>query len=75
MFKRVLCFWLSVLLLATVGCTRSKEETEKESADAAAVEQTQTEVETIKQETDATVERAKSDFENKTGDRYGNSEF
>ena len=56
MFKRVLCFSLSVLFLSILGCESPK----KESTDAAAVSKTQ-EVEAIKQETDAAVERAKAD--------------
>ena len=59
MFKRVLCFCLSVLFLSTLGCGNPK----KESTDATAVAKVQEDVEAIKRETDAAVERAKADFE------------
>ena len=62
MFKQILILYVSVLLLAMVGCTRSKESGEKKTADAA-VAYAQAEVEAIKEETDTAVERAKADFE------------
>ena len=59
MFKRVLCFYLSVLFLSALGCGDPK----KEFGDTTAGAKAQQEVEAIKQETDAAIERAKADFE------------
>ena len=62
MFKQILFFSISVLLLAMVGCTPSKESGEKRTA-SAAVAYAEAEVEAIKEETDTAIERAKADFE------------
>ena len=56
MFKQILFLCVSVLLLAMVGCTRSKENGEKKTA-GATVAYAQAEVEAIKEETDTAVER------------------